>query len=85
VLKLLYFAPFSLSRFGLAGSPATLLDDNGSQYSIAGFQLLPIITIATRLASFTNGKACDVYDALFLTAMVVTWIVVASTALQFAF
>jgi pimeloyl-ACP methyl ester carboxylesterase len=54
-------------------------------YSIVAFQLLPIMTIAALVATFFNRKTGHVYVAAFLTAMLVTWIVVASTAIQFAY
>jgi hypothetical protein len=54
-------------------------------YSIVAFQLLPIMTIAALVATFFNRKTGHVYVGVFLTAMLVTWIVVASTAIQFAF
>ena len=54
-------------------------------YSIVAFQLLPIMTIAALVTTYFNRKTGHVYVAAFTVAMLVTWIVVASTAIQFAF
>jgi pimeloyl-ACP methyl ester carboxylesterase len=63
----------------------TLMNANESLWSIIAFQFLPLMTIAALVATYFNRKTGHVYVAAFLTAMLVTWIVVASTAIHFAF
>jgi len=58
---------------------------NVSLYSIVAFQLVPIMTIAALVSTYFNRKTGHIYVASFLVAMLVTWIVVAGTAIQFAF
>jgi pimeloyl-ACP methyl ester carboxylesterase len=70
----------------LAGG--TLMNASGANvplYSIIAFQFLPIMTIAALLTTYFNRKTGHVYVAAFVVAMLVTWIVVAGTAIQFAF
>ena len=70
----------------LAGG--TLMNASGANvplYSIIAFQFLPIMTIAALLTTDFNRKTGHVYVAAFVVAMLVTWIVVAGTAIQFAF
>ena len=80
VLLLVQYIPL------LAGG--TLMNANGANvplYSIVAFQLLPIMTIAALVTTYFNRKTGHIYVAAFTVAMLVTWIVVASTAIQFAF
>lgn len=70
----------------LAGG--TLFNASGTNvplYSIVAFQLLPIMTIAALVSTYFNRKTGHIYVAAFVVGMLVTWIVVASTAIQFAF
>jgi hypothetical protein len=69
-------------------SGGTLFNANGANvplYSIVAFQLLPIMTIAALVTTYFNRKTGHVYVASFVVGMLITWIVVASTAVQFAF
>ena len=77
ILLLIQYIPL------LAGG--TLFNANESLWSIIAFQFLPLMTIAALVATYFNRKTGHVYVAAFLTAMLVTWIVVASTATAFAF
>ncbi len=67
----------------LAGGTLALPDE--SLWGIIMFQFLPIMTIAGVLMTFFNRKTGHVYTGAFLFSMVVSWIVVASTAIHYAF
>jgi hypothetical protein len=66
-------------------SGGTLGFPDESLYGIIMFQFLPLMTIAGVLMTFFNRKTGRIYVGAFLFSMVLTWIVVASTAIHFAF
>ncbi|HTX92320.1 MAG TPA: alpha/beta fold hydrolase [Anaerolineales bacterium] len=88
VLYVLGYVALLLAEYIPLLAGGTLLNVNFPNvplYSIVAFQLVPIMTIAALVTTFFNRKTGHVYAGAFLTAMLVTWIVVASTAIQFAF
>lgn len=67
----------------LSGGTLTLADE--SLWSIIAFQFLPLMTIAGAIYTFFNRKTGHIYVGGFMVAMLITWIVVASQAIHFAF
>ncbi|MGA9533540.1 MAG: alpha/beta fold hydrolase [Anaerolineales bacterium] len=67
----------------LSGGTLALADE--SLWSIIMFQFLPLMTIAGVLMTFFNRKTGRVYVGAFLFSMLLSWIVVASTAIHYAF
>ncbi|MEX2162532.1 MAG: alpha/beta fold hydrolase [Anaerolineales bacterium] len=65
-------------------SGGTLAFSAESLWSIIAFQLLPIMAIAGAVYTWFNRKTGHVYVAGFIVAMLITWIIVASTATHFA-
>lgn len=63
----------------------TLANPAESLWSIIAFQFLPLLTIAGVVKTYYNRKTGHVYVGAFMTAMLLAWIVVASTATHFAF
>ena len=63
----------------------TLANANESLWTIIAFQFLPLMTIAGAVYTFFNRKTGHIYVGAFITSMLITWIVVASTAIHFAF
>jgi hypothetical protein len=66
-------------------SGGTLANANESLWTIIAFQFLPLMTIAGAVYTFFNRKTGHIYVGAFITSMLITWIVVASTAIHFAF
>jgi pimeloyl-ACP methyl ester carboxylesterase len=66
----------------LAGGTMSIPDE--PLWTIVAYQLLPLMTIAGILLAFFNRRTASIYPGAFLTAMVVTWIVVASQATHVA-
>ena len=56
-----------------------------SLYGIIMFQFIPFMIIAGVLMTYFNRKTGRVYVGAFLFSMLLSWIVVASTAIHFAF
>jgi hypothetical protein len=54
-------------------------------WTIIAFQFLPLLTIAGVVKTYFNRKTGHVYVGAFMTAMLLAWIVVASTAIHYAF
>lgn len=67
----------------LAGG--TLLNPDEALWSIIAFQFLPLLTIVGVVDTYFNRKTGHVYVGAFMSTMLITWIVVASTAIHFAF
>ncbi|MFO7624982.1 MAG: alpha/beta fold hydrolase [Anaerolineales bacterium] len=67
----------------LAGGTLGFPDE--SLYGIIMFQFLPLMTIAGVLMTFFNRKTGRIYVGSFLFSMLLSWIVVASTAIHFNF
>ncbi len=63
----------------------TLAFTDESLYGIIMFQFLPLMTIAGAMMTFFNRKTGRIYVGAFLFSMVLSWIVVASTAIHYAF
>lgn len=63
----------------------TLADPGEALWSIISFQFLPIMTIAAAVTAWSQARTGEVYLGAFLSAMLVTWIVVASQATHYAF
>lgn len=63
----------------------TLADPTESLWSIIAFQFLPIMTIVAAVTAWSHARTGEVYLGAFLSAMLVTWIVVASQATHHAF
>ena len=66
-------------------SGGTLGFPDESLYGIIMFQFLPLMTIASVVLTFFNRKTGRVYVGAFLFSMLLSWIVVASTAIHYAF
>ncbi len=66
-------------------SGGTLANDAESLWSIIAFQFIPLLSIAGVLMTFFNRKTGRVYAGAFLFSMLISWIVIASTATHFAF
>lgn len=66
-------------------SGGTLANAAESLWSIIAFQFLPLMTIAAAVYTFFNKKTGHVYVGGFMVSMLITWIVVASQAIHFAF
>lgn len=66
-------------------SGKTLGFPDESLYGIIMFQFIPFMIIAGVLLTFFNRKTGRVYVGAFLFSMLLSWIVVASTAFHFAF
>ncbi len=63
----------------------TLLIADEPLWSIIAFQFLPLMSIAALVMTFFHRKTGRVYVGGFLAALLITWIVVASQAVHFAF
>ncbi len=63
----------------------TLFWPDESLWGIIAFQFLPLMTMAGILMTYFNRKTGHIYLGAFLFSMVVSWIVVASTAIHWAF
>lgn len=63
----------------------TLANPNEPLWTIIAFQFLPLLTIVGVVDTYFNRKTGHVYVGAFISTMVITWIVVASTAIHFAF
>jgi hypothetical protein len=66
-------------------SGGTLAIPEEPLWSIIMFQFLPLMTIAGVLMTYFNRKTGRIYVGAFLFSMVITWIVIASTAIHFQF
>lgn len=67
----------------LSGGTLALPDE--PLWTIIAFQFLPLMTIAGAIYTFFNRKTGHIYVGGFMVAMLITWIVVASQAIHFAF
>jgi len=67
----------------LAGG--TLFNADEPLWTIIAFQFLPLLTIVGVIDTYFNRKTGHVYVGAFLSAMILAWIVVASTAIHYAF
>ena len=67
----------------LTGGTLTYPDE--SLWTIIAFQFLPVMTIAGVFMTFFNRKTGHVYAGSLLFSMLLSWIIVASTAIHFAF
>ena len=67
----------------LAGG--TLFNADESLWTIIAFQFLPLLTIVGIVDTYFNRKTGHVYIGAFVSAMALAWIVVASTAIHYAF
>ena len=76
-LLLYQYIPF------LAGG--TLANPAEPLWTIIAFQFVALLTIASLVKTYFFRKTGHVYVGAFLTAMIITWIVVASQAIHFAF
>lgn len=84
-----------LSTIGFAGLIAwqyiplfaggTLADPGESLWSIIAFQFVPLMAIVGALTAYFHRRTGQVYLGAFISAMLVTWIVVASQATHHAF
>lgn len=63
----------------------TLANPNEPLWTIIAFQFLPLLTIVGVVNTYFNRKTGHVYVGAFISTMVLTWIVVASTAIHYAF
>lgn len=63
----------------------TLTYANEPLWTIIAIQFLPLLTIAGVLMTYFNRKTGHIYVGAFLFSMLLSWIVVASTAIHFAF
>jgi hypothetical protein len=65
-------------------SGGTLATPDEPLWTIISYQLLPLMIISGLVLSFFNRRTGSVYPGAFATAMLVTWIVVASQATHVA-
>ncbi|MGA2158892.1 MAG: alpha/beta fold hydrolase [Dehalococcoidia bacterium] len=65
----------------MAGGTLAIPTEN--LFSIIAFQFLPIMTIAALVFTYFFRKTGHVYAGVFLTAILIVWIVVASQAIHF--
>lgn len=63
----------------------TLSNSAEPLWTIIAFQFLPLMTIAGAVKTYFNRKTGHVYVGAFMTAMLLAWIVVGSTAIHYAF
>jgi len=83
VLLLVQYIPLLMGRtLGYTVTPDPL--DAVALWSIIAFQFLPLMTIVALAFTFFYRKTGHIYTGVFLSAMVVVWIIVASEAIHFA-
>lgn len=63
----------------------TLANAAESLWSIIAFQFVPLMTIVALVSTYFYRKTGHIYVGAFMSAMIITWIVVASQAIHFAF
>jgi pimeloyl-ACP methyl ester carboxylesterase len=63
----------------------TLANPAEPLWTIIAFQFLPLMTIAAALMTYFNRKTGRIYTGAFLFSMLLSWIVIASTATHYAF
>ena len=78
-MGLLLFEYIPMWTNGLLLNPAQPL------WTIIAYQFVPILGLAAMLTTFFYRKTGRIYTGAFLNAMLFTWIVVAGTAIHFAF
>jgi hypothetical protein len=66
-------------------SGGTLANPNESLWSIIAFQFIPLMSIAGVLMTYFNRKTGRIYAGAFLFSILLSWIIVASTAIHYAF
>jgi hypothetical protein len=67
------------------GIQTDLATPNGPLYVIVAYQFIPLLGIAGAISTYFFRKTGHIYVGAFLNAIVVTWIIVAGTAIHFAF
>jgi len=72
-------------QYGPLFAGGTLAIPAASLWSIIMFQFFPIFTIAALVSTYFYRKTGHIYTGAFLSAMLVTWIIVAGQATHFAF
>lgn len=63
----------------------TLANPGEALWSIIAFQFLPLMTIVAAVTAWSHHRTGEVYLGAFLSAMLVSWIVVAGQATHYAF
>jgi hypothetical protein len=63
----------------------TLANAAESLWSIIAFQFVPLMTIVALVSTYYYRKTGHIFVGAFMSAMIITWIVVASQAIHFAF
>jgi hypothetical protein len=81
-ISVIGFAVMILIQYIPLFAGGTLLFVNESLFSIIAFQLLPIFTIVALVNTYFYRKTGHIWAGAFLNGMLVTWIVVASQAIQ---
>ena len=85
ILLLTGFIIFLLLQYIPLLSGATLAIPDAHLPTIVLHQFLPVFTIVALVSTYFYRKTGHIYTGAFLCAMLVTWILVAGTATQFAF
>jgi pimeloyl-ACP methyl ester carboxylesterase len=84
VMMVIGFVVLLLIQYIPLLSGGTLKFAAESLFSIIAFQLLPLFTIVALVNTYFYRKTGHVYVGTFLSAILITWIVVASQAIHFA-
>jgi len=78
LLLVQYIPLLTGGTLGNSASPESL-------WAIVAIQFLPLMTIVALVKTYFYRKTGHVYAGAFASAMLITWIVVASQAFHFAF
>jgi len=85
LLSTLGFAALIAWQYAPLFMGGTLANPGEPLWSIIAFQFLPLMTIAGAVTAYFHERTGHVYVGAFLSAMLVTWIVVASQATHHPF
>lgn len=85
ILSTLGFAALIAWQYVPLFMGGTLADPTEALWSIIAFQFLPIMTIVAAVTAYFQARTGQVYLGAFMSAMLVTWIVVASQATHHGF
>lgn len=85
VLMVIGFIGLLLYQYIPLLSGGTLANPQEPLWTIIAFQFLPLMTIAASVQTFFNRVTGKIYVGAALSAMLISWIVVASQAIHYAF
>ncbi len=86
VLSTLGFVIFLLWQYiplYAGGVQADAATPNGPLYVIVAYQYIPLLAIASAVSTWFYRKTGRIYTGAFLAAMLITWIIIAGTAIHF--